>query len=296
MTDSTNLPVVEPFKSSFGELARTRTLAIGDAGTGKTHALITAIEAGKKVRLLAADPNCLGVAEKIVKLWEEKHKSTLTVDQFSVCIPEKNKRSLADIIKFQEGTLGKTVEAAYRLKSGVRTKHTAFVNILGGQDHFVDVRNKQSMGSCQEWGVETLLAVDSLTIISQTVWGHILGDGLKADQSDYGIMQANLMQYFDFLINSLEAHLYMMAHPRRETSQLTLKETIFPATVGVAISDKIPNMFGDVVWCYKKTVKDSKGKDMTGFFWSTDDRICVTRDLKLPRSTEIPQDFSLIFK
>ena len=71
MPDSTNLPTTEPFKSSFGELTRTRTLAIGDAGTGKTHALITAIEAGKKVRLLAADPNCLGVAEKIVKLWEE---------------------------------------------------------------------------------------------------------------------------------------------------------------------------------------------------------------------------------
>jgi hypothetical protein len=278
----------------FEGLARTRTLGIGDGGTGKTHVLGTALDAGVKVRLLAADPNCLGVAKKIVDAWEAKHKKKLPVDQFSVCVPERNKRSLKDIIEFQEKTLGKTVEAAYRIKTISRTKHTAFVNILGGQQSFIDVRNKQNMGSCADWGTDTLLAVDSLTVVCQTIWGHILGDGLKADQADYGIMQANLMQYFDFIINSLEAHLYMMAHPRRETNQITLKETIFPATIGTAVSDKIINMFGDVVWCYKKTIKDEKGKEKTGFFWSTDDRICITRHLLLPQSTEIPQDFGLI--
>jgi hypothetical protein len=135
-----------------------------------------------------------------------------------------------------------------------------------------------------------------LTTICSSLWGHILGDGLKADKPDYQIMQANLMQYLSFIVNDIDAHLYLIAHPRREKSELTLQEKIFPATIGVALSDKIANMFGEVVWCYKKTVRGKDNKETTQFFWSTDDRICVTRQLNLPLSSEIPQDFSLIFK
>jgi hypothetical protein len=102
---TTSIPEITDSSNSFNIPARTRTLAIGDAGTGKTHVLLTALEAGKKVRLLAADPNCLGVAKKLVTLWEEKYKSPLSIDQFAVCIPETNKRSLKEIVDFQEKTL-----------------------------------------------------------------------------------------------------------------------------------------------------------------------------------------------
>jgi hypothetical protein len=269
-------------------------LLIGDSGGGKTYAAITALLAGKNVRVLSAEGNCLPVVKKFLKDYEGLVKAgkakPLREGQFAVCVPEKPKRSFADFAQTQLGTLAKSAETAFKMPNLTRAKFTGFSNICQATAAFIDL-NGVNYGTVDSWGEDTVLVVDSLTAICESVWSHVVGDKVTPTQAEWGTMQGVLMQLLLLLTEGLGCNFVLIAHPNKEVDPNLGVTRIYPSNIGQALNTRIPAKFSEVVWCYRV---EEKGE--MKYYWSTKDRLCVTRHTNLPCSDKIPQDFGLIFK
>ena len=273
----------------------TSILQIADSGCGKTHSLVTLLDAGQNVRLLSAESNCLPVIQKALRAREALvaagKKAPMSPGQFAICVPERPKKSSVDFAKAQESSLGKSIDAAFKTNSLNRAKYNRFVNICLAASEFKDSFTGESYGKVDDWGEDTTFVVDSLSILSESIMAHVVGDKVAISQPEWGVMQGILLPYLTFLTEDIGCNFILTAHPNKEVDQNLGVTRIYPSNLGQALNTKIPGKFSEVVWCYRE-----KEKDKMGYYWSTDDKLCVTRHTNLPCSQKIPQDFSLIFK
>ena len=272
----------------------TSILEIADSGCGKTHSLVTLIDAGQKVRLLSAESNCLPVIKKALREREELvkagKKKPMEKGQFAICIPERPKKNSEDFAKSQEASLGKTVEGAFKKEVVSRVKYNRFSNICKSAAHFVDTETGEDYGKIDDWGDDTTFVVDSLSILCESIMAHVVGDKVAISQPEWGVMQGILLPYLTFLTEDIGCNFVLTAHPNKEVDANLGVTRIYPSNLGQALNTKIPGKFSEVVWCYREMEKDKPA-----YYWSTNDRLCVTRHTLLPCSTKIPQDFNLIF-
>lgn len=274
-------------------MSKFNLLVIADSGGGKTHAIITALLAGMTVRILSAESNCLPVVQKILKLYESMVKAgkakPLREGQFAICVPDRPKKTAEDMAKSSESSLTKSIDAAFKSNPLNRAKHNRFANICKSQASFVDTFTGVDYGKVDDWGEDTLFMVDSMTILCESILAHIVGDKVAISQPEWGTAQGVLMQYLSFLTEDLACSVYMTAHPNKEIDINLSVTRIYPSNLGQALNPKIPGKFTEVVWGYRE---EEKGE--MKYYWSTKDRLCVTRYTTLPCSDKIPQDFGLI--
>lgn len=271
-----------------------KILGIGDSGTGKTHVIGTALEAGMKVRVLSAESNCLPVLRKVLSLYEAEVKAkkapALEEGQFAVCVPARPKKTSVDISESSEKSLKLSIEGMANAGSVNRLLHNRFANICKAQSDFVDTFTGVSYGQCDDWGDDTLFVIDSMTILCESVMSHTVGDKKTVSRPEWLYAQKAFMQYISFVTEDLQCSVYMTAHPNKELDQNLGCTRIYPSNIGQALNTLLPGKFSEVVWCYRE---DEKGKSV--YYWSTKDKLCVTRHTLLPCSDKIPQDFGLIF-
>jgi hypothetical protein len=269
-------------------------LKIGDSGCGKTHGLVSLVDAGQKVRLLSAESNCLPVIHKALaereKLVKEGKKKPMEEGQFAICVPERAKKSSKDFADTQEANLAKSVDMAFKSNPVSRSKYNRFVNICKAASHFVDSFTGVDYGMIDDWEEDTTFVVDSLSILCESIMAHVVGDKVAISQPEWGIMQGILLPYLTFLTEDIGCNFVLTAHPSKEIDPNLGVTRIYPMNLGQALNTKIPGKFSEVVWCYRE---EDKGKPK--YYWSTDERLCVTRHTNLPCSKKIEQDFSLVF-
>lgn len=273
-------------------------LGNGDSGTGKTHVFETLLDAGQKVRILSAESNCLPVVQKVLRnretLVKAGKKKPLEEGQFAICVPERPKKTSKDMATSAEGSLTKSVDGAFKTNPVSRAKHNRFSNICKAQAEFVDSLTGVNYGQIDDWDEDTTFMLDSMTILCESILAHIVGDKVAITQPEWGVAQGVLMQYLGFLTEDIACNLYMTAHPNKEADPNLGVTRIYPSNLGQALNPKIPGKFTEVVWCYREEGKGKDGKPEMQYFWSTKDRLCVTRHTMLPCSEKIPQDFGLI--
>ena len=273
-------------------------LVYGGAGSGKTYSLRTLIKAGQNVRLLSAESNCLPVVKKFLREYEADVKAgkvpPLKEGQFAVCVPELPKRTFADFAKIQADSVIKGSEIATKSGAGSRAKFNKFANICQAATQFIGT-DGVNYGSIDDWGDDTTFVVDSLTAVSEAITGQIAGDKLALTRQDWGAMQGLLMPFILLLTEGVRCNFVLTAHPYKEMSEsigsaAAYVTKIYPSNLGQALNDKIPAKFSEVVWSHTA----EEGGQLK-YYWSTKERLAVTRYTNLPCSNKIQQDFSLIF-
>ena len=257
-----------------------KMLIYGDTGTGKTFSAYTLFNTPYKIRFLSAENNAVEGMREAKKFYESKNKKK--VENLSIMIPERPKRNLAGIVESQQGFLNKTLESQLLTSDPDRKKYTRYLEILKGMLHFVDTDTKESHGCIDTWGNDIVFIVDSLTIICEAIKQSVLGSKIKANYDEWAAMQNLLMQLILQLTEELSSNVVLIAHPKKDNDT----GKIYPSSVGIALDAIIPTRFSEVVWSYRRG---------STFYWSTNDIKAVTRNVHLPISSKLEQNYMKYF-
>ena len=265
-----------------------KILLYGEAGTGKTCALATLLEAGQKVRFLAAEKNAVDGVRTAMKLLEKrskpedfaKYRENIAV---SLVLPPAQK--LSDMIANVDKGLKTNLETLRKAPDAKRKNHTQFLNVLKGMSDFVDITGT-SHGASTDWGTDVTLYIDGNTIICEGILKQVVGDKIAVSQPEWGVAQGYYKNFIRALTEQLTCNVVLLAHPIRVVDELTRQNRIYPSNLGQALNNWLPTAFSEVIWAYHE-----KGK----FLWSTDDKVAVTRASSLPIASGLPADFRQIF-
>ena len=135
-------------------LAGVNVLLEGPAGTGKTFALGTLVEAGIEVFYLALEPGL----ESLLAFWADRGKPIPdNLHWHRVAPPKANFLDLMESAK-KVNTL--TYDALTKMPDPNRGKHNQFVAILEALSNFKDDRTGTSFGSVDSWGPDRALVID----------------------------------------------------------------------------------------------------------------------------------------
>jgi hypothetical protein len=201
-------------------------------------------------------------------------------------VPKRKVSGTVKLAEAAEKSLTVPLESQMKNADPNKKDYDRFTSILKSNTTFVSI-TEEDLGLVDSWGMETTLAIDSLTIICESIKKHVIGGKKTISQPEWGAMQSWLIDYLRMITEDLKCNIVLMAHPTKEIDQLLGGVKIYPANLGQALNNTIPGYFSDVVWCYRK-----EGK----YLWSTDDKQAVTRAGILPVKNDMPADFSLFFK
>jgi hypothetical protein len=269
-----------------------KILNYGEAGTGKTYSTATLLGAGQKLRFLAAENNAIAgiqaaMKEYLKQIELKKRPALLAPDQFSMMIPARPKKTLADLAAQQTKFVGTTLESQFKTADPQRNKYTRYLEVLKSTVAFKDSTTGVDYGSVDDWGDDTTLVIDSLTIICEAIMSATVGGKLAISQPEWGVMQKTLVEFMRLLTEDLTCNLVILGHPTKEIDPVLGITRIYPANLGQALNNLLPSFFTEVVWSYRK------GQE---FLWSTDHKQAVTRQTVLPLKESMPQDFAQCFR
>ena len=263
-----------------------KALLVGEAGVGKTCSLRTLLNTGQRVCFLAAENNAVSGARTAAALWlKENPGKEFPADRFHVCVPQRKVSGTKKLLEAAEKSLTIPLEAQMKNADPNKKDYDRFASILKSNTTFVSVTG-EDLGLVDSWGMETTLAIDSLTIICESIKKHVIGGKKTISQPEWGAMQSWLIDYLRMITEDLKCNVVLMAHPAKETDLLMGGVKIYPANLGQALNNTIPGYFSDVVWCFRKGGE---------YLWSTDDKQAVTRAGILPVKAEMKADFSQFF-
>ena len=151
--------------------------------------------------------------------------------------------------------------------------------------HFIDTATQTNFGSVDDWGEDCVFCVDSLSIICEAIMASTVGGKLAVSQPEWGIMQKTLIEFLRQLTEDLACNFVLLGHPTKEIDQVLGIQRIYPASLGVALNNKMATLFTEVIYATRE-----KGK----FYWSTDHRLAVTRNTLLPIKEQMEQSFKLL--
>ena len=231
------------------------TLIIGPAGTGKTTSLVTAIEAGLSLRLLATEPTAPN------RVIEEIRKRKLSMEKFDWCFVSPSVPSWAALREAATIINTMTLKDIAELRSGIaRPDGTQWLNFLIAIEHFKSERTGLDLGDATEWGSDVMFAIDGLTGIS--TMSRNLTIGLKPNPSpgEWGVMQSTILTLIRKLTADSKCFLTLIAHVEREMNEITGMSNITVSPLGAKLAPKLPPEFTTVVLAKRDAAK---------FSWST---------------------------
>lgn len=261
-----------------------KALIYGEAGTGKTYSTQTLLDAGQKVRFLAAENNAITGIQVGLEHWcKRTGKPMPAPEQFALMIPERPKKKMADLVKGQDKFLKIALDSQFKAVDPERNKYTRYLEVLKSTVNFVDTRSGTNFGCVDDWGEDTTLVIDSLTIICEAIMQSTVGGKLAISQPEWGVMQKTLVEFTRQLTEDLGCNLVLLGHPVKEIDPVLGTQRIYPANLGQALNNLLPSFFTEVLWSYRA------GKE---FLWSTDHKQAVTRQTVFPLAEKMPQDFA----
>lgn len=274
-------PTLEP-KNPLGF----RACCFGDTATGKTASIVTLLLAGQKVRFLSADNNALSGIQAGLKLYNIDENEV----DLSVCVPARTVIPMADMLNIIDMYLKTDIDAMMKGKDKYKKNNVGFKNICEAGSIFTDVITGESKGLVNEWGIDTTLVVDSLTVVCNEIQLTVTGNK-PSTLPEWGAQQGLLQFFLNFITSNLKCNVVLLAHPDKDQDAITGATKIYPSNLGKAKNGTISSNFGDVM--YSQTEGTGKSKK---YFWSTEHRTAVCSGRDLPQSENIPQDYRQFFK
>lgn len=257
-----------------------KVLLQGSAGTGKTYSIGTlcewAEEHNHKVCILMLEtsidviqgyfadrkrpvPDCV--------YWHTQLTKTMT---------------LAQLAKVSKNIGNLDFKGLSNMTDNARGQNNAFLEIVNSLANFVDDRTGTILGAADSWDSSYILVIDSLSSLSNAAMKMVVGANPTASMSDYMVAGGTLLNLLTMLTQSLAAHLVMTGHTSREVNELTGTERIAIASIGKALTPKIPMLFGEVIGTQRKN---------TTYTWDTADSLCDVKSRTRGPKANMPADF-----
>jgi hypothetical protein len=203
----------------------TKLLFVGDSGAGKTGALASLASAGFKVRILDLD-NGVDVLRDLLTNGNYTKDAIANVEYVTLTEPMKNQG-------------GKLIPA----------KASVWQRVAGMLGDWKD--GDRSLGSITTWDDNTVLVIDSLTMLSDAALSYILAMngrlGQHPHQADWGLAQALVENLLRMLYDEgVKCNVIINCHikPMGDDSG---PERYYPNTLGKALPPKVGRYFNTVL-------------------------------------------------
>ncbi len=254
-------------------------MLLGDTGSGKTYAIISALKAGLEVFVLVTENT--GVETLIDAC--KKEEVDMTNLHWKRCTPTQQPWS---VMKAQAKlTNNNNVGELQKLEAGLeRFKYPAFINLITACEDFVCDRTKEHFGDVMTWDEKRLLVLDSMSGLNEIVSSHITGHRITMTQPEFGVVQNHIYNLTNTLC-SLNCFFMVTGHLESEVDEVRGTSRFMVSTVGRKLAPKLPRMFSEVI-----LAREENGK----YFWSTMDSKVATKSRALPKSSSLSPDFGQV--
>lgn len=259
-------------------------LLMGPAGTGKTHSIGTAVEAGAslfpdavlEVFYLGLEPGL----ESLKGYFTDAGKPIPSnLHWHTIKAPDIGFADMIDAAK-QINTL--SLDSLAKMQDPKRSKHNQFISILEALANFPDDRTGQKFGAVNTWDAHRMLVIDGMTGLNKAALSMVVGGKPVRSQSDWGIAQDQVEKILRKLCEDCKVHFVLLGHVERETDQILGGIKITVSTLGKALAPKIPAMFSDVVLSVRQGTK---------WTWDTSNSQADLKTRNLPIAADNSPDF-----
>lgn len=268
--------------SAVSTLPGVNVMLMGPAGSGKTHAIGTLVEAGVEVFYLALESGL----ESLMGYFSDKGKPV--PDNLHWHVLAAPQASFMDMLDNAKKINQLSLESLAKSVDPNRGKHNRFVSILEALNDFPCDRTGQRYGSVASWKPTRALVIDGLTGLGQAAMSLVVGGKPVRSQSDWGIAQDQVEKVLRMLCDNCQCHFVAIAHIEREVDQILGGTKLMVATLGNKLAPKLPPMFSDVILAVR---------DGTKWTWDTGNAMADVKARNMPfASGQIPSFGPLIEK
>lgn len=273
-------PAPQPVAASVLTLKAPSTCLIGEPGSGKTHSLITLLEAGIEVFIVVTDPNGLDTILDQVQKHKDGAALMLKLHWTIVSPVSPGWKALREM-GTTVGALG--YEDIAKLKQGIGKAHmSTFSTLIESFANFVDDRTGQSFGDVTTWDDSRALVIDSLSGINKIMKDHTVGYKPSLHQGEWGIAMNLEEQLIFTLASDLQCYFVVCAHLDKVPNEVTGVPSISIAALGNKLGPQLVKLFSEVV---------HTKREGPAFFWSTSEMNMAVKNRALPINAKLPPSF-----
>lgn len=230
----------------YDPLMGTKIMLIGDAGSGKTHAIGTLIEAGIRPMVIATDSG-----------WETLGK--FPRDKYSVRYVPPLVQDWGSLRQIFTIVNQMNYEAVTKSRDPQIGKYDTLLRLVDLCANFKDNEGRV-WGPVDEWGTDRALVFDGLTGLNKICAANVVGGKPVKSQPEWQMAMDHEIKLID-MWNSLRCHFILLGHLEREKNEITGGETIMASALGRKNAPQFPPGFSDVVMSIREGGK---------FTWRTD--------------------------
>jgi hypothetical protein len=263
------------------DLAGVNVVLMGPAGTGKTHAIGTLVDAGVEVFYLALEP---GLESLLGYYRDRKLEIPANLHWHAVAAP---KASFLDMVDSAQKINTLSLDALAKMADPKRSNHNQFISILHALNDFPDDRTGKKFGPVNEWKPSRALVIDGLAGLGRASMSLVVGGKPVKSQSDWGIAQDQVEKLLRMLCDNCDCHFILLAHVERETDAVLGGVKLMVSTLGAKLAPKIPAMFSDVILAVRQGTK---------FLWDTGNTQADLKTRNLPIKSDIEPTFKQIIE
>ncbi|MDE0330989.1 MAG: hypothetical protein OXL41_03905 [Nitrospinae bacterium] len=274
----------QPASTSASVLRGTKTLLIGEPGSGKTTSLATFVEAGLKHNI---DPHlCVLVTdpegeESLIQAFAERNLPRERLHLRYIPPAEDNFSALIASAKM----VGKlSYKDLTEMKAVDKAKYTRYIEMLEAMADFVDQDTGESLGPVDKFPGNWMFAMDSLTGVNYLAMKLTIAGKPVAHQGEWGVamnLEENLILT---LVSTLQCFVCLTGHIDKEMDEVIGRPQYMAGLLGRKLAPKIPRLFSDSLLAFRENGK---------FRWTADKR--DYSNLKA-RNTPLTGDFAPSFE
>jgi hypothetical protein len=253
------------------------TLLLGATGTGKTHSIVTLVEAGITPYVVFTEPGMSTLA----KVMKDKGVPEDAVKWHYISPASQDFKSM---ITMAENLNRMTFDMITKMTDPNKNQYLQWVELMRTCENFVDDRTGESHGNIGNWGTDRCLVIDSLSGLNDMAMSLIVGSRPTRSMPDWMVAQNNLLSFLNKICTDTQCHFILTGHLEREQDEISGGIQLMASTLGKKLAPKIPRYFDEVVMTKKALDK---------FSWSTSEGNADLKNRVLPISNDIQPSFKL---
>ena len=254
-------------------------LLMGPAGTGKTHAIGTLVDAGIEVFYVALEPGL----ESLLGYWVDRGLPVpANLHWHIVKGPDASFTELLDTAT-KINTM--SLEMLSKLQDTNRSKYNQFRSLYEVLNNFVDQRTGKAYGPVDKFDTTRAVAIDGLTGVNTASMLSVIGGKPVRSMPDWGLAQQQVETLLNKLCNNMRCHFILLAHVEREKDEVLGGIKLMVSTLGNKLAPKIPAMFSDVILTVREGDK---------WKWDTANPMADLKTRNLAVSQNLPPSFAPI--
>lgn len=276
-TPATSTPTAVP--TAVQGLPGLNCLLMGPAGTGKTHAIGTLVDAGIEVFYVALEPGL----ESLLGYWVDRGLPVpANLHWHIVKGPDA---SFAELLDTATKINTMSLEMLSKLQDTNRSKYNQFRSLYEVLNNFVDQRTGQAYGPVDKFDTTRAVAIDGLTGVNTASMLSVIGGKPVRSMPDWGLAQQQVETLLNKLCNNMRCHFILLAHVEREKDEVLGGIKLMVSTLGNKLAPKIPAMFSDVILTVREGDK---------WKWDTANPMADLKTRNLAVSQNLPPSFKPI--